>query len=46
MYDDQNKSCNNIKQIRNLAQSIPELEGAVLDSMENTKALHILSLHI
>ena len=38
-YDDQLKNCNNMKQVRSLAQSVPELESAVLDSMENTKAL-------
>ena len=39
-YDDQLKNCNNMKQVRDLAQRIPEVEqAAVIDSMEDTKAL-------
>ena len=38
-YDDKLKNCNNMKQVRDLAQKVPELERAVLDSMEDMKAL-------
>ena len=42
-YDDQLKKCNNMKQVRDLAQKVPQLEQVVLDSMEDMKA-HMYSL--
>ena len=46
-YDDQLKNCNNIKQIRELSQRIREVEQAVLDSIEDTKALiYSLFMHL
>ena len=38
-YDDQLQSCNNMKEVRNLAERFPELKVAVIDSVQDMKAL-------
>ena len=46
-YDDQLKNCNNMKQVRELSHRICEVEQAVLDSIEDTKALiYSLFMHL
>ena len=46
-HDNQLKNCNNMKQVCDLAQRVPELEEAVLDPMEDTKALmYSLFMHL